>query len=58
MRHPHVLQAHHRLTALLVSEMHVDGFRFDLAASLAASSRGRPAVRFFDLIQVDPVVAR
>ena len=42
-----------------VSEMHVDGFRFDLASALA---RGLHAVdrlsSFFDLIHQDPVVSR
>jgi glycogen operon protein len=42
-----------------IEEMHVDGFRFDLAATLA---RGLHEVdrlsAFFDLIQQDPVVSR
>jgi glycogen operon protein len=42
-----------------IEEMHVDGFRFDLAAALA---RGLHEVdrlgAFFDLIQQDPVVSR
>jgi glycogen operon protein len=42
-----------------IEEMHVDGFRFDLAAALA---RGLHEVDrlgpFFDLIQQDPVVSR
>src|SRR6202035_4191588 len=35
MRHPHVLQLIMDSLRYWVSEMHVDGFRFDLAASLA-----------------------
>jgi isoamylase len=42
-----------------VTEMHVDGFRFDLAASLARQFHevDRLSV-FFDLIQQDPVVSQ
>ena len=42
-----------------VTEMHVDGFRFDLAATLARELlRVDRLSAFFDLIQQDPVVAR
>jgi glycogen operon protein len=42
-----------------VSEMHVDGFRFDLAASLARQFHEVDRLSaFFDLIQVDPVVSQ
>ena len=45
MRHPHVLQLIIDSLRYWVTEMHVDGFRFDLAASLArAVPRGGPAV--------------
>ena len=45
MRQPHVLQLIIDSLRYWVSEMHVDGFRFDLAASLAqAVPPGRPAV--------------
>jgi isoamylase len=30
-----------------IEEMHVDGFRFDLAAALARTSRGEPSVLIF-----------
>jgi glycogen operon protein len=59
MRHPHVLQLVMDSLRYWVEEMHVDGFRFDLAATLA---RGLHEVdrlgAFFDLIQQDPVVSR
>ena len=38
MRHPHVLQMIMDSLRYWVIEMHVDGFRFDLAAALARSS--------------------
>ena len=42
-----------------VLEMHVDGFRFDLAATLARQDGGFDQVSaFFDLIDQDPVVSR
>jgi isoamylase len=59
MRHPHVLQLIMDSLRYWVTEMHVDGFRFDLAATLA---RGLHEVdrlsAFFDLIQQDPVVSQ
>jgi glycogen operon protein len=59
MRHPHVLQLVMDSLRYWIQEMHVDGFRFDLAAALA---RGLHEVdrlgAFFDLIQQDPVVSR
>jgi glycogen operon protein len=59
MRSPHVLQLVMDSLRYWVEEMHVDGFRFDLAAALA---RGLHEVdrlaAFFDLIQQDPVVSR
>ena len=59
MRHPHVLQLVMDSLRYWVEEMHVDGFRFDLASALA---RGLHEVdrlgAFFDLIQQDPVVSR
>ena len=46
MRSPHVLQLIMDSLRYWVTEMHVDGFRFDLAASAGARvPRGRPAVR-------------
>ena len=59
MRHPYVLQLIMDSLRYWIEEMHVDGFRFDLAATLA---RGLHEVdrlsAFFDLIQQDPVVSR
>ena len=59
MLHPHVLQMMMDSLRYWITEMHVDGFRFDLASSLA---RGLHEVdrlsAFFDLIHQDPVVGR
>jgi isoamylase len=59
MRHPHTLQLVMDSLRYWVTEMHVDGFRFDLASTLA---RGLHEVdrlsAFFDLIQQDPVVSQ
>ncbi len=42
-----------------LTEMHVDGFRFDLAATLARQDGGfSPISAFFDLIAQDPVVSQ
>ena len=42
-----------------IAEMHVDGFRFDLAVALAREHGGFDRVSaFFDLVSQDPVVAR
>ena len=42
-----------------VTEMHVDGFRFDLAVALAREHGGFDRVSaFFDLVSQDPVVSR
>jgi isoamylase len=42
-----------------LSEMHVDGFRFDLAATLARQEGGfSPMSAFFDLVAQDPVVSQ
>ncbi|MBS2963418.1 glycogen debranching protein GlgX [Actinocrinis puniceicyclus] len=59
MRHPHVLQLIMDSLRYWVTEMHVDGFRFDLAATLARQFHevDRLSV-FFDLVQQDPVVSR
>jgi isoamylase len=59
MRHPHVLQLIIDSLRYWVSEIHVDGFRFDLAASLARQFHEVDRLSaFFDLIQVDPVVSQ
>jgi isoamylase len=42
-----------------LTEMHVDGFRFDLAATLARQEGGfSPMSAFFDLVGQDPVVSQ
>jgi isoamylase len=42
-----------------VTEMHVDGFRFDLAVALAREHGGFDRISaFFDLVSQDPVVSR
>jgi isoamylase len=57
MRHPHVLQLIMDSLRYWVLEMHVDGFRFDLAAALARELHEVDRLSaFFDLIQQDPVV--
>ena len=57
MRHPHVLQLIMDSLRYWVNEMHVDGFRFDLAASLARELHDVDRLSsFFDLIQQDPVM--
>jgi isoamylase len=59
MRHPHVLQLLMDSLRYWVTEMHVDGFRFDLAATLARELHEVDRLSaFFDLIQQDPVVSQ
>jgi len=59
MRHPHVLQLIMDSLRYWIEEMHVDGFRFDLAATLARGLHDVDRLAaFFDLIQQDPVVSR
>ena len=59
MRHPHVLQLIMDSLRYWVHEMHVDGFRFDLAATLARELHDVDKLSsFFDLIQQDPVVSQ
>jgi pullulanase/glycogen debranching enzyme len=56
MRHPHVLQLIMDSLRYWVQEMHVDGFRFDLASALARELHEVDRLSaFFDLIQQDPV---
>src|SRR3970282_367514 len=59
MRHPQVLQLAMDSLRYWVLDLHVDGFRFDLASALA---RGLHEVdrlsAFFDLIHQDPVVGQ
>ena len=58
-RHPQVLRLVMDSLRYWVTEMHVDGFRFDLASALV---RGRHEVdrrhSFFDIIHQDPVLSR
>ncbi len=59
MRHPHVLQLIMDSLRYWVLEMHVDGFRFDLAATLARELHDVDRLSaFFDLIQQDPVLSQ
>ncbi len=59
MRHPHVLQLIMDSLRYWVLDMHVDGFRFDLAASLARQFHEVDRLSaFFDLVQQDPVVSQ
>jgi isoamylase len=57
--HPHVLQLIMDSLRYWVTEMHVDGFRFDLAATLARQFQDVDRLSaFFDLIHQDPVVSQ
>ena len=59
MRHPHVLQLIMDSLRYWVLEMHVDGFRFDLAATLARELHEVDRLSaFFDVIQQDPVISQ
>jgi isoamylase len=59
MRHPHVLQLIMDSLRYWVTEMHVDGFRFDLAATLARQFHEVDRLSaFFDIIQQDPVISQ
>lgn len=58
MRNPHVLQLIMDSLRYWVQEMHVDGFRFDLAATLARELHDVDRLSaFFDVIQQDPIVS-
>ena len=57
--HPHTLQLIMDSLRYWVTDMRVDGFRFDLAASLARQFHEVDRLSaFFDLIQQDPVVSQ
>jgi isoamylase len=59
MRSPHVLQMIMDSLRYWVTEMHVDGFRFDLAATLARQFHEVDRLSaFFDLVQQDPVISQ
>ena len=59
VRHPHSLQLIMDSLRYWVTEMHVDGFRFDLASTLAREfyEVDRLAT-FFELVQQDPIVSQ
>jgi isoamylase len=59
MRHPHVLQLIMDSLRYWVLDMHVDGFRFDLASTLARELHDVDRLSaFFDIIQQDPVISQ
>jgi isoamylase len=59
VRHPHALQLIMDSLRYWVLDMHVDGFRFDLAAALARQFHEVDRLSaFFDLVQQDPVVSQ
>jgi len=59
MRHPQVLKLIMDSLRYWVQEMHVDGFRFDLAATLARELHEVDRLSaFFDIIHQDPVISR
>jgi glycogen operon protein len=59
VRHPQVLQLIMDSLRYWVTEMHVDGFRFDLAATLARELHAVDRLSaFFDIIHQDPVVGQ
>ncbi|WP_258803694.1 glycogen debranching protein GlgX [Pseudarthrobacter sp. NS4] len=59
VRHPHALQLLMDSLRYWVLEMHVDGFRFDLASALAREFYEVDRLSsFFDLVQQDPVVSQ
>jgi isoamylase len=58
-RHPHALQLIMDSLRYWILEMHVDGFRFDLASALAREFYDVDRLStFFDLVQQDPVVSQ
>jgi isoamylase len=59
MRNPQVLQLIMDSLRYWVTEMHVDGFRFDLASALARQFYDVDRLSsFFDVVQQDPVVSQ
>ncbi|MCI5825379.1 MAG: glycogen debranching protein GlgX [Arcanobacterium sp.] len=59
MRAPHTLQLIMDSLRYWVSEMHVDGFRFDLASTLARELYAVDKLSsFFDIIQQDPIISQ
>ncbi|MEU8800822.1 glycogen debranching protein GlgX [Spirillospora sp. NPDC048819] len=59
VRNPHALQLIMDSLRYWILEMHVDGFRFDLASALARELHDVDRLAaFFDLVQQDPVVSQ
>ncbi|WP_129337121.1 glycogen debranching protein GlgX [Cellulomonas endophytica] len=59
MRSPHVLQMIMDSLRYWVQDMHVDGFRFDLAATLARQFHEVDRLSaFFDIVQQDPTISQ
>jgi len=59
MRHPRALQLLMDSLRYWVTEMHVDGFRFDLAAALARELHEVDRLgAFFDIIHQDPILSQ
>ena len=59
MRSPHALQLITDSLRYWVTEMHVDGFRFDLVATLARQFQEVDKLSaFFDIVEQDPIISR
>ncbi|HRH79538.1 MAG TPA: glycogen debranching protein GlgX [Thiobacillaceae bacterium] len=59
MMHPRVLQLIMDSLRYWITEMHVDGFRFDLASALARELHAVDKLgAFFDIIHQDPVISQ
>jgi isoamylase len=59
VRHPRVLQLIMDSLRYWITEMHVDGFRFDLASTLARTFYEVDKLgAFFDIIHQDPVISK
>ena len=59
MRHPQTLQMVMDSLRYWIQEMHVDGFRFDLASTLARELHAVDRLSsFFDVIHQDPVISQ
>jgi isoamylase len=59
VRHPHSLQLIMDSLRYWVTEMHVDGFRFDLASTLAREFYDVDKLStFFELVQQDPTISQ
>lgn len=59
MRSPHTLQLIMDSLRYWITDMHVDGFRFDLASTLARELHEVDKLSsFFDIIQQDPIISQ